>query len=70
MCYKLGVVSLRQHRGHSRGKRAIVKVTGSGEETLLSIVRPCGMGVLPNGILNMSGSPHLTISYLLLRIFS
>ena len=41
-------------------------VTGGGEETgPLSAVRPCGMGVLPSGALDMSGSPHLTIGYLL-----
>ena len=40
-------------------------VTGGGEETLLSAVRPCGMGVPPSGALDMSGSPHLTIGYLL-----
>ena len=40
-------------------------VTGGGEETPLSAVRPCGMGVLPSGALDMSESPHLTIGYLL-----
>ena len=40
-------------------------ITGGGEETLLSVVRPCGMGVPPSEALDMSGSPHLTISYLL-----
>ena len=40
-------------------------VTGGGEETPLSAVRPCGMGVPPSGALDMSESPHLTIGYLL-----
>ena len=40
-------------------------VTGGGEETPLSAVRPCGMGVPQSEALDMSGSPHLTIGYLL-----
>ena len=36
-----------------------------GSGTLLSAVRPCGMGVTPRKALDMYGSPHLTISYLL-----
>ena len=40
-------------------------VTGGGEETPLSAVRPCGMGVPPSEALDMSGSPHLAIGYLL-----
>ena len=40
-------------------------VSGGGEETPLSAVRPCGMRVPPSGALDMSGSPHLTIGYLL-----
>ena len=40
-------------------------ITGSGEETPLSAVRPCGMEVPPSEALDMSGSPHLTIGYLL-----
>ena len=39
-------------------------VTDGGEETPLSAVRPCGMGVPPSGALDMSESPHLTIGYL------
>ena len=39
--------------------------TGGGEETPLSAVRLCGMGVPPSEVLDMSGSPHLTIDYLL-----
>ena len=40
-------------------------VTDGGEKTPLSAVRPCGMGVPPSEALDMSGSPHLTIGYLL-----
>ena len=40
-------------------------VTDGGEETPLSAVRSCGMGVPSSGALDMSGSPHLTIGYLL-----
>ena len=40
-------------------------VTGGGEETPLSAVRLCGIGVPPSEVLDMSGSPHLTIDYLL-----
>ena len=40
-------------------------VIGGGEETPLSAVRPCGMGVPPSEALDMSGSPYLTIGYLL-----
>ena len=40
-------------------------VTGSGEETPLNVVRPCGMGVLSSEALDMNGSPHLIIDYLL-----
>ena len=40
-------------------------VTGSGEETPLSTVRLCEMGVPPSEALDMSGSLHLIIGYLL-----
>ena len=40
-------------------------VTGGGEETPLSVVRPCRMGVPPSKALNMSGGLHLIIGYLL-----
>ena len=41
------------------------RVTGGGKETPLSAVRPCGMGVPPSEALDMSGSLHLIIGYLL-----
>ena len=40
-------------------------ITGGDEETPLSVVRPCGMEVPPSEALDISGSPHLTIGYLL-----
>ena len=40
-------------------------ITGGGEETPLSAVRLCGMEVPPSEALDMSGSPHQTIGYLL-----
>ena len=40
-------------------------VTGGGEKTPLNAVRLCGIGVPPNEALDMSGSPHLIIDYLL-----
>ena len=40
-------------------------VMHGGGKTLLSAVRPCGMGVTPRKALGMYGSPHLTIPYLL-----
>ena len=40
-------------------------ITGSDEETPLSAVRLCGMGVPPSEALDMSGSSYLIIGYLL-----
>ncbi len=40
-------------------------VIGGGEETPLIAVRPRGKGVPPSWALDISGSPHLTIGYLL-----
>ena len=40
-------------------------VTSGGEETSLSAVTSCEMEVPPNEALDMSGSLHLTIGYLL-----
>ena len=40
-------------------------IIDGGEETPLSAIRPCGMAVLPSEALDMSGTPHLTIGYLL-----
>ena len=35
------------------------------EETLLSVVKICKLEVPANRVLEMSGSPHVTIGYLL-----
>ena len=47
------------------GQRATIGVTSGDEESLLSAVRPYGMGVLSSEALDMNGSLHLTIGYLL-----
>ena len=41
------------------------EVMGGGEETPLSAIRSCGMEVPPSEALDMNGSPHLIIGYLL-----
>ena len=53
------MVALSQHCGD------FVGVMHGGGRILLSAVRPCEMGVTPSKALDMYGSPHLTISYLL-----
>ena len=40
-------------------------VMHGGGEIPLSAVRPCGMGVTSRKTMDMYGSPHLTILYLL-----
>ena len=59
------MVALGQHRGDLADHGAIMGVVHDGGETPLSAVRLCGMGVTPRKALDMYGSPHLTISYLL-----
>ena len=59
------MVALCQHRGDLGGHGAIMGVMHGGDETPLSAVRPCGMDVTPRKALDMYGSPHLTILYLL-----
>ena len=59
------MVALRQHRGDLDGHGAIMEVMHGGDGILLSVVRPCGMGVRPRKALDMYGSSYLTISYLL-----
>ena len=41
------------------------RITSGSEKIPLNAVRPCGMRVPPSEALDMSGSPHLTIGYLL-----
>jgi hypothetical protein len=59
------VVSHRRRRDASGDLGVTVGVMGGGEETPPSAVRPRGMGVPPSWALDMSGSPHQTIGYLL-----
>ena len=59
------MVALGQHRGDLDGHGAIMEVMHGGGGTPLSAVRPCGMDITPRKALDMYGSPHLTISYLL-----
>ena len=40
-------------------------ILNHGEKTFLSMVRLCRMDVLPEEALDMSGSLHLTIDYVL-----
>ena len=58
-------MALGQHHGDLDGHGAIMGVMHGGGETPLSAIRPCRMGVIPRKALDMYGSPHLTISYLL-----
>ena len=59
------MVALRQHRGDLSGHGAIIGVMHGGGGTPLSAIRPCRMGVIPRKALDMYGSSHLTIFYLL-----
>ena len=40
-----------------------MEVMYGGGGTPLSVVRPCGMNVIPKKVLDMYGSPHLIITY-------
>ena len=59
------MVALGQHRGDLDGHGAIMGVMHGGGGIPLSAIRLCGMGLTPRKALDMYGSPHLTISYLL-----
>ena len=60
------MVSSHHHCGDPKKQGATIEVMdGGGEEIPLSVVRPCGMRAPSNGALDMNGSPHLTLSYLL-----
>ena len=59
------MVALGQYRGDLSGHEAIIRVMHGGGGTPLSAVRPCGMDIIPKKALDMYGSPHLTIPYLL-----
>ena len=59
------MVALGQHRGDLDGHGAIMGVMHGGSGTPLSVVRPWRMDVTPRKALDMYGSPHRTILYLL-----
>ena len=59
------MVAFSQHRSDLDGHGAIMRIIHGGGGTLLSTVKPCEVGVTPKKALNMYGSPHLTIPYLL-----
>ena len=59
------MVALRQYYSHLDGHGPIMGVMHGGNGTPLSAVWLCGMGVTPRKALDMYGSPHLTIPYLL-----
>ena len=42
-----------------------MEVMHGGDRTPLSAFRPCGRDITPSKALDMYGSPHLTIPYLL-----
>ena len=59
------MVALGQYHSDLDGHGAFMEVIYGGGGTPLSAVRPCRMDVIPKKALNMYGSPHLTILYLL-----
>ena len=59
------MVAFGQHYGNLDGHRVIMGIMQGGSGIPLSAVRLCKMGVTPRKALNMYGSSHLTISYLL-----
>ena len=42
-----------------------MRILDGSEETILNMVRPCGMGIPPSEALDTSRSLHLIIGYLL-----
>ena len=58
-------MALGQHRGDLNGHRVIMEVMHGGGGIPLNTVRLCGMGVTHRKALDMYGSPHLTIPYLI-----
>ena len=59
------MVAFGQHRRDLNCYGAIMGVMYGDGGTPLSAIRPCGMGVIPRKALDMCGSLHLTILYLL-----
>ena len=46
-------MALCRHRGDLDGHGAVIEVMHGGSEIPLSVVRPCGMGVIPRKALDM-----------------
>ena len=59
------MVALDQHHGDLDGYGVIIEIMHGGGETPLSAVRPCGMDITSRKALDMYGSLHVTIPYLL-----
>ena len=59
------MVALEQHHGDLDGHGAIIGIMHGGSGRPLNAVRPIGMDVTPRKALDMYGSPHLIIPYLL-----
>ena len=58
-------MALGQHHGDLDGYGAIIGIMHGSGGIPLSVVRLCGMDVIPRKALDMYGSLHLTIPYLL-----
>ena len=61
----IGSGGSRQHHGDLGGHGDIMGVMHGEGGIPLSAVKPYRMGTIPRGALDMYGSPHLTIPYLL-----
>ena len=61
----IGMVSSCQYHGEMEGEETIRKITDGNEKTSLNAVWLCRMEVPPNGALDLNGSLHLIIGYLL-----
>ena len=59
------MVSSHHHRNDLKGQRVTMKVIGGSEEIPLSVIRLYRMEVPAIGALDMNGSLHLTIGFLL-----
>ena len=66
-CLHSGTMVIQEGQGVTDGgeETPLSAVRLCGMEISASAVRPCGMGVPPSEALDMSGSPYLTIGYLL-----
>ena len=52
-CYQLEVVSSCQYCGDFGGQGATIEIMGDGEETTLSVISPCRIGVPSSNTFNM-----------------